>query len=53
MHHTPIENIEIILESGEEGLVLRGLTGEESEPAVLNGEVVLNLSEATNIKEIE
>lgn len=48
-----LETLEILLASGEDGLVLRGLTGEESESAVLNGEVVLNLSEATNLREIE
>lgn len=47
------EPLEITLESGDNGLVLRGLTGEESDPAVLNGELVLDLAEATNLKEIQ
>jgi arrestin-related trafficking adapter 4/5/7 len=44
-------HLDIQLESSE--LVLRGFTGEELEPAVLKGELVLNLSEATNLKEIQ
>ncbi|SGY13409.1 BQ5605_C010g05854 [Microbotryum silenes-dioicae] len=47
-HH--VEPLEIHLESSE--LVLRGLTGEDLEPAVLNGELVLNLHDTTTLKEI-
>jgi len=46
-----LEPLEIQLESSE--LVFRGFTGEELEPAVLKGEVVLNLAEPTNLKEIQ
>jgi hypothetical protein len=47
-HH--VEPLEIHLESTD--LVLRGFTGEELDPAVLNGELVVNLLEATNLREI-
>lgn len=46
-----IEPLEIQLESSD--LVLRGFTGEELEPAVLNGELIVNLAEPTNLKEIQ
>ena len=46
-----LEPLEIELESSD--LVLRGFTGEELEPAVLNGELILNLAEPTNFKEIQ
>ncbi|GAA5912670.1 hypothetical protein JCM8208_007723 [Rhodotorula glutinis] len=46
-HHEPLE---IHLESND--LVLRGFTGDEFEPAVLNGELILNLSHATDLKEV-
>lgn len=45
------EPLEIQLESSE--LVFRGFNGEELDPAVLKGELVLNLSEPTNFKEIQ
>jgi hypothetical protein len=51
MPNAGFEPLEIHLESGE--LVLRGITGEELEPAVLNGELILNLAESTNLKEIQ
>lgn len=46
-----IDPLEIRLTEGS-ALVLRGLTGEEAEPAVLKGEVVLNLEKETIIREI-
>jgi len=46
-HHEPLE---IQLESND--LVLRGFTGDEFEPATLNGELILNLSHATDLKEV-
>ncbi|GAA6007627.1 uncharacterized protein JCM10292_002831 [Rhodotorula paludigena] len=46
-HHEPLE---IHLESND--LVLRGFTGDEYEPATLNGELVLNLVHATDLKEV-
>ena len=49
-HHGP-DPLELNLESSE--LVFRGFTGEELDPAVLKGEVVLNLAEPTNLKEIQ
>ncbi|KAL8292022.1 hypothetical protein RQP46_001488 [Phenoliferia psychrophenolica] len=51
MPNSGLEPLEIELESSD--LVLRGFTGEELEPAVLNGELILNLAEATNLKEIQ
>lgn len=51
MPHTPVEPLEIHLESNE--LVFRGFTGEELDPAILKGEVILNLTEPTNLKEIQ
>ncbi|KAK4703989.1 arrestin-related trafficking adapter 4/5/7, partial [Phenoliferia sp. Uapishka_3] len=51
MPHSHLEPLEIQLESSD--LVLRGFTGEELEPAVLNGELILNLTEPTNLKEIQ
>ena len=47
-----IEPLEIHLASSGD-LVLRGLTGEELEPAVLVGELIVNLVEPTNLKEIQ
>lgn len=44
-------HLDIQLESSD--LVLRGFTGEELDPAVLKGDLVLNLTEATNLKEIQ
>jgi len=46
-HHEPLE---IHLESND--LVLRGFTGDEFEPATLNGELILNLAHATDLKEV-
>ncbi|GAA6005515.1 hypothetical protein JCM11491_003669 [Sporobolomyces phaffii] len=48
-HHGP-DPLEIALESSD--LVLRGFTGDEFEPAVLNGEVILNLTHPTDLKEV-
>ncbi|GAA6064597.1 hypothetical protein JCM10212_000508 [Sporobolomyces blumeae] len=48
-HHGP-DPLEIALESSD--LVLRGFTGDEFDPAVLNGEVVLNLTHATDLREV-
>lgn len=42
--------LEIKLESSD--LVLRGYTGDEYEPALLKGELVVNLTEDTNFREI-
>lgn len=47
-----VEPLEIVLANGGD-LVLRGFTGDELEPAVLVGEVILNLSESTNLKELQ
>ena len=49
--HTGESHLELELESSE--LVFRGYTGEELQPAVLKGDLILNLSEATNLKEIQ
>jgi hypothetical protein len=50
--HGPIsEPVEIHLESND--IVLRGLTGEATESAILIGEVVVNLFEQTTLKEIQ
>lgn len=43
--------LEIHLESSD--LVFRGFTGEELEPATLKGELIINLSEATSLKELQ
>jgi hypothetical protein len=48
-HHGP-DPLEIALESSD--LVLRGFTGDEFDPAVLNGEVILNLTHPTDLKEV-
>lgn len=48
-HHS--NHLDIQLESSD--LVLRGFTGEEFEPAIMKGELVLNLNESTNLKEIQ
>lgn len=48
---TTHEPVEILVESQE--IVLRALGAEEPEPAVLSGELVLNLADATNIKDVE
>ncbi|KAM0749136.1 hypothetical protein T439DRAFT_358253 [Meredithblackwellia eburnea MCA 4105] len=50
MPHSGVEPLEINLQSSD--LVLRGLTGEEAEPALLNGELILNLFEPTQVKDI-
>ncbi|KAM0789574.1 hypothetical protein ACM66B_000383 [Microbotryomycetes sp. NB124-2] len=44
-------HLDIDLESAD--LVLRGLTGEELDPAVLRGQVVLSLTENTTLKEVQ
>lgn len=49
MPHGP-EPLEIHLESPD--IVLRGFTGDEFEPATLNGQVVLNLVQPTDLKEV-
>ena len=49
--HPTIEPLEIRLTEGS-SIVLRGLTGEEAEPAVLKGEVVLNLEKEIILREI-
>lgn len=49
MPHGP-EPLEIHLESPD--IVLRGFTGDEFEPAVLNGQLVLNLAHPTDLKEV-
>ncbi|GAA5992336.1 hypothetical protein JCM10908_000433 [Rhodotorula pacifica] len=49
MPHGP-EPLEIHLESPD--IVLRGFTGDEFEPATLNGQVVLNLAQPTDLKEV-
>jgi len=48
-HHGP-DPLEIALESSD--LVLRGFTGDEFDPAVLNGEVILNLTHSTDLREV-
>ena len=48
-HHGP-DPLEIALESSD--LVLRGFTGDEFDPAVLNGEVILNLTHPTDLREV-
>ncbi|BGO92265.1 hypothetical protein NBRC10512_001189 [Rhodotorula toruloides] len=50
MPHAGSEPLEIHLESND--LVLRGFTGDEFEPAVLNGELILNLVHPTDLKEV-
>lgn len=53
-HHAPnahAEPLEIHLES--DALVLRGFTGDEFEPAVLKGELILNLDSPTQLKELQ
>ncbi|GAA6051086.1 hypothetical protein JCM3770_004705 [Rhodotorula araucariae] len=44
------EPLEIHLESND--LVLRGFTGDDFEPATLNGELILNLAHATDLREV-
>jgi hypothetical protein len=47
-----VEPLEIQLESAGD-LVLRGFSGEELEPAVLKGELFVNLSEPTTLKDVQ
>lgn len=49
--HSTIEPLEIRLTEGS-AIVLRGLSGEEWDPAVLKGEVVLNLEKESILREI-
>lgn len=49
--HHGSNHLDIVLESPD--LVLRGFTGEEFDAAVMKGELVLNLNESTNLKEIQ
>lgn len=47
-----VEPLEIQLDSAGD-LVLRGFSGEELEPAVLKGELFVNLTEATTLKDVQ
>jgi hypothetical protein len=48
-HHQPLPQLDIQLDSDE--ILLRG-AGSDYNPALLSGNVVLNLQESTNIREI-